>query len=72
MYRTLLVGVLRTADMAFKIVFPKRTYLYAAFLPWQWGVQADFRPIYGAVRVFFGRKMIAEQKLFIFAGEYSS
>ena len=32
MYRTLLVGVLRTADTAFKIVFPKRTYLYAAFL----------------------------------------
>ena len=36
------------------------------------GCSGQFRPIYGAVRVFFGRKMIAEQKLFIFAGEYSS
>ena len=56
MYRTLLVGVLRTADMAFKIVFPKRTYLYAAFLPWQWGAEANLDRFMGLCAFFSGEK----------------
>lgn len=56
MYRTSLVGVLRTADTAFKIVFPKRTYLYAAFLPWQWGAEANLDRFMGLCAFFLGEK----------------
>ena len=56
MYRTLLVGVLRTADTAFKNFFQREPTYIAAFLPWQWGAEANLDRFMGLCAFFWGEK----------------
>lgn len=56
MYRTLLVGELRIVDTAFKNCFSKENCLHPAFLPWQWGAEANLGRFMGLSAFFSGEK----------------